>query len=516
MKPIVLFVAAVTAGAGVGAAQSYPLLAPWSVLGLTALLALLARMVGWRARLVAVFLFALAYLSGALYWLGLAIYHPPVNSLGSAVALTAVALVLHALIYTLAIAVGLATVSARGWQGSASTACALAASWALAEVVRSSGWWAMPWGLLGYGQLDNPVLRGLYPLVGGHGVAACAWLLAAGVGALAVGWPWQRILPLVTIAAAAKRGGLARWRLVGGAVVVVGAYASQSVDWTQPTGPALAVRLVHTDLPTDEKQADIAQISALRLLGEMAGRPGTDLTVFPELFLLQSAHQLPKAWRSEVMGSAKSAQTALLFGAPGAVLDAASEAPLHQNTLVFIDGAGGAKTYAKEILLPFSEYLPNTAWLRLAYPFLYHYPQADFVAGTGYQPPMSVRGVDLGVTICSELAYAGKASLQARHAQILVNASADSWIPSGAYLRQAHQIARVRAAEAQKPMVRANNVGYSAFIDHRGRVRSSLLGEPGSGVMEVVPRVGVTPYVAFAAWAAQWGRTSASGGDGVQ
>ena len=43
MKPIVLFVAAVTAGAGVGAAQSYPLLAPWSVLGLTALLALLAR-----------------------------------------------------------------------------------------------------------------------------------------------------------------------------------------------------------------------------------------------------------------------------------------------------------------------------------------------------------------------------------------------------------------------------------------------------------------------------------------
>ena len=67
MKPIVLFVAAVTAGAGVGAAQSYPLLAPWSVLGLTALLALLARMVGWRARLVAVFLFALAYLSGALY-----------------------------------------------------------------------------------------------------------------------------------------------------------------------------------------------------------------------------------------------------------------------------------------------------------------------------------------------------------------------------------------------------------------------------------------------------------------
>ena len=320
----------------------------------------------------------------------------------------------------------------------------------------------------------------------------------------------------------ARRGGLRVvaggwcWRLVGGAVVVVGAYASQSVDWTQPTGPALAVRLVHTDLPTDEKQADIAQISALRLLGEMAGRPGTDLTVFPELFLLQSAHQLPKAWRSEVMGSAKSAQTALLFGAPGAVLDAASEAPLHQNTLVFIDGAGGAKTYAKEILLPFSEYLPNTAWLRWAYPFLYHYPQADFVAGTGYQPPMSVRGVDLGVTICSELAYAGKASLQARHAQILVNASADSWIPSGAYLRQAHQIARVRAAEAQKPMVRANNVGYSAFIDHRGRVRSSLLGEPGSGVMEVVPRVGVTPYVAFAAWAAQWGRTSASGGDGVQ
>ena len=82
---------------------------------------------------------------------------------------------------------------------------------------------------------------------------------------------------------------------------------------------------------------------------------------------------------------------------------------------------------------------------------------------------------------------------------MLVNASSDSWVPSRSYLAQAHLIARVRAAEAQKPMVRANNVGYSAFIDERGRVLSALTGGATTNTMAMQPRSGSTPYVWLAA-----------------
>lgn len=61
----------------------------------------------------------------------------------------------------------------------------------------------------------------------------------------------------------------------------------------------------------------------------------------------------------------------------------------------------------------------------------------------------------------------------------------------------------VRAAEAQKPLVRANNVGFSAFIDANGQILSSLIGHAGNGTMDIQPRSGATPYVRIAAWLSQ-------------
>ncbi|RZJ14023.1 MAG: apolipoprotein N-acyltransferase, partial [Haliea sp.] len=267
--------------------------------------------------------------------------------------------------------------------------------------------------------------------------------------------------------------------------------------------------LVHTDLPGEEKYMPEARVMALRQLLATTATGGADLSVFPELYLLENAGDIAQGFRRQVVAAVQSSGGALLFGAPTEATAPGAE-PSRYNTLVYITPDGKTSLYAKELLLPFSEFLPTSPWLSWAYPYLYRYPQADLAPGDGREAPFVVQGVTLGLSICSELAYAGKASRQAVGAGLLVNASSDSWVPSRTYLAQAHLIARVRAAEAQKPMVRSNNVGYSAFIDERGRVMSETSGASTAGLMSVQPRSGVTPYVALASRVSAWQQASAS------
>lgn len=363
-------------------------------------------------------------------------------------------------------------------------------SWTAAEIARSTGLVAMPWGLLGTTQLDNPLLNGLYPVIGGHGVAGVSWVLSG--------------LLLVAVTSAVRWAstphpvvwpGLKTGFMTG---VVALACASSWVDWTEPTGQTLQVRLVHSELPETEKYTPDAQRLALVQLQRLAEQGGADMTVFPELFLQQISRDIPATTRRAVVAGVLSNHGALVFGSPELETDDRG-VPSRFNALVQIADDGTTHLYAKELLLPFSEYLPAHPFVSWAYPFLYRYPQADMTPGERHQTPFRVNGAALGVTICSELAYAGKSSRQALGSTLLVNASSDSWVPSTPYLAQAHLIARVRAAEAQKPMVRANNVGVSAFIDERGRVLASVDGASSIGVMAMSPRAGDTPHTRWAA-----------------
>ena len=433
--------------------------------------------------------FVSGFVLGGIHWVGLAIYRPPANDLIDTTALCAVLMGFHALIYVSAFGIVRFSVS---WLFPRSRRTMLlpcvAVAWALAELVRGVGPWALPWGALGYSQIENPILRGLYPITGSIGVSGAVWLLAGFfVGASSC------VRERFSHRELTKFNPSFGW---GVAFVVVGLCA-QFVSWTTLSNHALTVRVVHTNWPEEDKYTAENQLSALTLLRDAADVGGTDLIVFPELFLVQRAGLLPQDYRSGVVRATARSGTALMFGEPGLVLFGGGENKANQNTLVLIDSSGKTTTYAKEVLLPFSEYFPTTPVLRWAYPFLYRYPLADLYAGDAKQPMMSLKNVPLGVTICNELAYPGKAARQASNAEVLVNASSDSWVSSKFYLLQAQSLARVRAMEAQKPLIRANNVGPSAFISPDGKVIGSVW-ISGSADLQVLGRVGNTPFVRMA------------------
>ncbi len=490
--------ASLAAGGCTGLALSLGLLGSTiTLLACAAALHLIARQAASRRALAVFGAWAAGFVAGGTHWIGLAIYRPPANGLGDTALLVTVLLGFHAALYVLCFTALRRVASPAGMP----LAACIAAAWTCAEVLRGMGPWAMPWGALGGSQVDNPLLKGLYPIIGSPGVAGATWLLAGGLRAALV-CAHRRLARdggAAAPAAARSRGTL---RVAAGAAAVGLSAASQGIGWTTPLPSPLHVRLVHTHWPEETKYLPDSQLAALaQLLGSAQDTTGADLVVFPELFIAQPPSALPSPFRREVLQASERSHTALLFGAPGQALLEDGEVR-KQNTLVLVGGEGGGEgrtaTYAKEILLPFSEYFPDTPMLRWAYRYLYQYPLADFVPGTAPQPVLRVRGLVLGPTICSELAYTGKAARQALQADVLVNASSDSWVDSRFYLLQSQNLARVRALEAQKHLIRANNVGPSAFVSPDGSVTDGIFGAPGIADSTVPGRSGQTPYVRLA------------------
>jgi len=87
---------------------------------------------------------------------------------------------------------------------------------------------------------------------------------------------------------------------------------------------------------------------------------------------------------------------------------------------------------------------------------------------------------------------------------VLVNLSNIGWFGNTLAIDQHLAIARMRALEFERPMVRATNTGATAIIDHRGVVTHQLARyERGVLVGQVEGRDGApTPY---ARWAGRWG-----------
>ena len=154
--------------------------------------------------------------------------------------------------------------------------------------------------------------------------------------------------------------------------------------------------------------------------------------------------------------------------------------------------------YHKRHLVVFVEYMP----LRWILDFMNSYiniPFSDLQSGALDQPPMSVNGVELGISICFEDVFSREILIALPEASLLVNASNDAWFGDSLAPHQHLEIAQMRALEFGRPMLRSTNTGVSAFIDHRGRIveRSGQF-KTESITQTVQGRTGSTPFYYFA------------------
>ena len=128
-------------------------------------------------------------------------------------------------------------------------------------------------------------------------------------------------------------------------------------------------------------------------------------------------------------------------------------------------------------------------------------PNADFTAGNANQALLEAAGYPVGTSICFEVAFARVINATLPAAAFLVNVSNDGWFGRSLAPFQHLELARVRARETGRALLRATNTGISAIIEHDGSIQSkSPQFEQAVVRGEIVPRSGATPYVRFGDW----------------
>ncbi len=339
------------------------------------------------------------------------------------------------------------------------------ALWVLLEWVRSWLFTGFTWLSLGYSQIDTP-LAGFAPLAGVYGLSLLVVLGAA----LLLRWrsPWILLLPLL-------------WG---------GGWLLQQVEWSRPVGAPFQVALAQPDIPQVLKWRPEQFEPTLRLLGELTDRAGrARLVIWPETAVPAFAARVERTVLAPLHRRFAAEGRTLLLGVP-----VSDDSGHYYNAMVRL-GADGRGEYRKRHLVPFGEYLPFRSLLApLAE--LFAVPMSDFSPGGEGPPRLRLAGHPAGISICYEDTFGDEVAEALPEAAFLVNASNDAWFGDSLAPHQHLEMARMRALETGRWLLRATNTGISALIDERGQVRARLP-QFRQGVVKgrIVPRAGATPYV---------------------
>lgn len=365
--------------------------------------------------------------------------------------------------------VGLVFYRSRQWlaPGRAGEILLFAALWTGSEGLRGWIFTGFPWLALGYSQTPPSPLAGFAPVWGVYGVSLLLCLAAL--------LPWLR------------RTG---W-LVLAALLATGA-GLQQLAWTQPHGEPLAVALLQGNIPQDMKWRPERFIATLRLYHDLMQAHPAQLTILPETAFPSYLNQIPPAYLERLRRLAQRQQGDVLFGV---VTGEPAPDQAYWNSAVSL-GQAPSQTYSKHHLVPFGESVPpGFAWfMRMA-----QVPMSQFSRGQADAPPLQLAGQPVAVNICYEDVFGEELRRSGTPATLLVNLSNTAWFGDSLAQAQHLQIARLRALELGRPMLRATNTGMTAVIRPDGTVQALL---PPFRTAVLTARVqgwqGLTPY-------AHWG-----------
>ncbi len=419
-------------------------------------------------------IFGLAHFGTSFYW----VYYS-LHDFGEApVALAVIATVLFVAALAVYCAVLASTTAyvARRAQGAWLYLLLYPSLWVLSEWLRGALLTGFPWNFVGQAMIDSPFAGGL-PVFGTLGMS---WL------AVFLGGCVLSVFSRRGVAGAAVRVGAAA-AFVAVSVLML---AASRLEWTVPGDDRIEVALVQGNieqrLKFDRAYFQYITETYRRLTGHAVG---VDLVVWPETAIPVYYDLIEDELLSPLGDEIRAQGGEFILGA--FVRDHGGGS---YNAIVQVTEP--PQIYRKRHLVPFGEYLP----LRNLLDFFRSWvmiPMSDLEAGRG-RGLMRLGGHDVGVSICYEVSFASEIMDALPQAAYLINLSNDSWFGDSLAPHQHLQIARLRAAETGRAMVRATSTGISAIIDHRGGVAARTQQFAEQMLTAVVePRYGRTPYTVW-------------------
>ncbi len=382
------------------------------------------------------------------------------------------------------------------------TVMAWASAWVLLELLRGYLFTGFTWLVGGYAHVEG-MFAAWAPIIGVYGLS---WLAAFAAGAIVFMLRAKNQTPYDR--GAALLLGLA---LLSGMVGIALAW----VSWSQPLGQAIVIRLVQPATALATKFNPAALLPTQQRLQEIAGlaakspQDQPDVIILPETAVPMFQYQVPEQVWQGWQNTADQMQATIILGLAMQRLSATGDSIISNSAIALQPQRpwqeqleGQTWVYDKRHLVPFGEFVPTGfRWFVDAM----HIPLGDFNRGLPLQAPLASGGQQIALNICYEDTFgeeiAATIAPDNNHypgASILANISELAWFGNSWAMRQHLQMARMRALESVRPMVRATNTGISAVIDPLGQVLGQLQANvPGVLDAQVQGMQGISPYVRY-------------------
>jgi apolipoprotein N-acyltransferase len=292
------------------------------------------------------------------------------------------------------------------------------------------------------------------------------------------------------------------WLIAAGVTAVLVAVAAAGPYLVPTAMPHYVAHLVQTNFPQSESYpADwltvhAGELDQLEKISVDAAKQEPGLIVWPEVPAPFSFLEPPFADRAARI--ARDADNYFLVG----VVDWKNVGGkwLASNSAVLLNPAGQRiYSYNKIHLLPFGEYVPLRGWLTFAKRLTADI--SDFTPGSMYSVGQIPQG-KFGAFICYEAIFPSEVRrFTASGAQLLITISNDGWFGRSSAPEQHMFMARVRAVENRRWLLRDTNNGYTESIDPYGRTAAQLaIDMRGQLTAPYDFRSDLTPYVRFGDW----------------
>ena len=341
---------------------------------------------------------------------------------------------------------------------------------------------SVPWDQLGYSQVDNTLVNHLAPWTGVYGIS---FVLVAVNALIAGGLLLDRC------------SGRRPWGIAG-ALLLMGGAAGLLVAPERPVATATAV-LVQPNLDVagdnrwskpgdwDRHIAEFTRLAGDQCKTYIAGIPQTgasngeiicppypthpDLIAWPES--PAPFEEADPRFQEAMIGIAHAEDAPMVVGNIGADFSTEEQTWNYYNSAVVIN-ADGARVgrYDKIHLVPFGEYVPFQKLLFFARKLTGKVSR--FTPGDA-RKVFTLKGHRYGIFICYESVFADEVREFAKNgAEVLVNISDDGWYGDTSAPWQHLNMARMRAIENRRWILRDTNTGITAVIDPEGQVRQSI------------------------------------------
>lgn len=398
-----------------------------------------------------------------LGWFGLGIswVHVSIDQFGGLPLIASLAL-MALLVSYLALFPALAAYLTRALTTKVPLPLLLTACWTASEWLRSVLLTGFPWLSLGYSQTDSR-LQHFAPWLGEIGITAIMVFSSASLIWLLTTDGWLRrslpaLLATCLVIAAPQLSDWQRWDYTGEhlSVLLVQGNIQQELRWVP-----------ENEWPTMLRYLDLTRPHLYQ----------HQLVIWPEA-AIPRIEPLADAFLDNLDRAAAYADSAVITG----IIDYNLRTQEAWNNLIVLgkqtpDAATGhyhyghANRFSKHHLLPIGEFVPFESWLRQLAP-IFDLPMSSFSRGSYIQPNLLANGFHLLPAICFEIVFPQqiRANFNAQ-TQLLLTVSNDAWFGDSIGPHQHLQIARMRALEFGRPLLRATNNGITATIDANGQIR---------------------------------------------